>query len=702
MSDTSPSPEPTPPKKRGRTIAAILAVILAAPLLLAAGWYYTRWSADQEALAEQAVHAEAAFAPTLDKLDEGITAAALPDAPAYDIDKTIRVIHEIDQAVGNVDDLEAWLAQASRQDYRGVAPEVLEARRELLDVLMRVYARQVELDDQAALWDFSSGLVMLSAMSVVEVEGDLNLMAPTGSLSVDQAKAEELLDKLLASQEEQARLQKELRAVEAELTRAMVQYSDVYYRYLEEWDRVNLARERAYLAAWSGSWDMAQEASREAIALAPLEREAHLLLALSLIEGGGGERDREAERLLGDYLDAHPDASAPALLLLGVLHARAGDDERARLNFEQSALSYPKQAAKLTDRLDPYRTRTWLLRSAQGSHVLELYRSTMLGAGFFSPDLQLARTAFEEGDFDGGRARVLEHFRRRSNQGQWDFILSDLEFCHVLLGEDYTRIFPEDAWLDLVVGEAFIGDKLTVEVKNRSDVPLHNASLVLALYLTDMFQGDYEAIAAGETRPVVAAGAVTDFGSVAVEFDGFYEGKGPDDNIDARAILVTDEAVVWVDSEAFKAKALQSVQRASARPAAGTSTGKAGQAWPQSAADAVMAQLNEGTTLTVKDDLLSDDLRFQLPRGLTLLRPLFRLRHGGTLHEAEENFLVGDHIELMFEDVGDLKGEGGATDVTLVGRTPVGDMVMVWQIAPGGMTQLTSVSLEGFTADFSE
>jgi len=692
------SDDPTaPPKKRqGRLIAG---AIVAVPLLIAAGWYYSHWSAEQAAIAEQTVRAEAAFSPAMASLDEGIAAVAEPDQPAYDIDKTIRVIHEIDQAVNNADDLESWLAQTARQDYRGVAPEVLEARRALLDVLMKVYARQVALEDQEALWEFSSGLVVLSAMSMVEIEGDLNLMAPSGNLSVDQEKAEEMLDKLLASQEEQARLQSELRAVEAELTRAMVRYSEVYYRYLEEWDGVNLARERAYLAVWNGWWDKALASAREATELAPLDREAHLLEAMALIEGGGGERDREAERLLVDYLEAHPDASAPALLLLGVMSARAGDTEGAQLNLQQAALNYPKQAEALTDRLDPYQARTWLLRSAQGSHVLELYQSTMLGAGFFSPDLQLARMSFEAGDFEGGRTRVLEHFRRRSNQGQWDFILSDLEFCQVLLGDDYRRIFPEDTWLDLMVDEALLSDKLHVKVENRSDWSLHNATLVVALYLTDMFQGDYEAVSAEKTQPIVPPGEVTDFGSVEIRFDGFHADKGPKDIIDARAILITDEAVVWVDSEAFKAKALQKLNLQSRAEEAREAPV---QSWTRSVADAVLQETRGASTLTVSDDLLLDDLTFQLPRELTLLRPLFRLKHGGTLHEAEENFLVGDHIELTFSDVGNLHGGKVETDIELVGRTPIGDVVMTWRMSPDGATRLVDVSLDGFTAEFAQ
>jgi len=47
---------------------------------------------------------------------------------AYDIDDTIRVIHEIDVAVQQSNSLDEWLGQLAGNDYRYVAPEVRQAR----------------------------------------------------------------------------------------------------------------------------------------------------------------------------------------------------------------------------------------------------------------------------------------------------------------------------------------------------------------------------------------------------------------------------------------------------------------------------------------------------------------------------------------------------------------------------------------------
>jgi hypothetical protein len=47
----------------------------------------------------------------------------------------------------------------------------------------------------------------------------------------------------------------------------------------------------------------------------------------------------------------------------------------------------------------------YLRKSREGNSIRELYKGTMLGASWFSPDLQLARLDFEAGDFDAGGAR---------------------------------------------------------------------------------------------------------------------------------------------------------------------------------------------------------------------------------------------------------------------------------------------------------
>jgi hypothetical protein len=95
--------------------------------------------------------------------------------------------------------------------------------------------------------------------------------------------------------------------------------------------------------------------------------------------------------------------------------------------------------------LDPYKMRTFLKRSREGNLIVDEYKATMLGAGFWSPDLELAKMMFDRGDDEGGRAKVLDHFARRRTQGEWDLILQDIAFCHDLLGPRFWEIFPRRA-----------------------------------------------------------------------------------------------------------------------------------------------------------------------------------------------------------------------------------------------------------------
>ncbi|MBW2256326.1 MAG: hypothetical protein JRI25_17260 [Deltaproteobacteria bacterium] len=504
MTESPESPETAP--KSGKWWKLRIGCLILAVLAVATPAAMWQWSSDwaekreQRASDRHARHANDAFEPVIDALEEG--AAANPEA-TYDIDKTIRVIHQIDLALQQEGSLDEYLKAVAVQDYRDVAPKVLEARRDLMDVLLRLYAKQVEAEDQQAMWEFTSEL-LLSTLSVVEVSGDLNLTSPEGGFSIDRAQAQELLTELKDDKAERRQLVRDISALEKELIESLFEYSDVYYTYVQEWDQLSVLRDRAYLAVWNGDWEEAIVSAELAIEQAPHEREAHLIKAMALIEQDDMERDEEIGRLLSDYIEDHPESSAPAFLLLGVHHTRRGQTKAARLAFQQSAAYFPKQSDELTDMLDPYKMRSFLRKSREGSFIVELYKSTMLGAGYFSPDLQMARVLFEQGDDEAARTKVLDHFARRRQQQQWDFILSDVRFCHDLLGPDFWEIFPEDTYIDLVVSPTTFGSGLKLAINNRSTRTLHNATLVLALHFTDSYPGDYEAMTAPETMPAVS------------------------------------------------------------------------------------------------------------------------------------------------------------------------------------------------------
>lgn len=666
MSET----ETTPTSSRKLQLGCLLVLALAVGIPIGAGglWWYTSWRAEQEALKAQAAHAEKVFEPAMKELEQ-------PE-PTYDIDATIRVIHEVDLALKEHEDLDDWLLHAATRDHRGVAPEILEARKEILKDIQKLYARQTEAEEQQAMWEMT-GELLLSTLSVVQVSGNTGIVGPTGSLSVDRKQAQQLLEDTRKRQAERRKILRDIDKIEAELFDALTDYAEVYWDYVEEWDQLSLLRDRAWLAVADGDWEAARASAELAVDKAPQEREAHLILAMSLIESGSSEDLQYAAEILDEYAQEHPDHSAPAFLLMGVLQNRMGNTKAARLSLQQSAAYYPRQAENLDDMLDPYEMRSYLRRSREGAMILEQYRSMMLGAGYFSPDLELARTLFAEGKEEQARAKVLDHFSRRRAQQQWDFVLSDLQFCHDLLGPDYWKIFPEDQWLDLEVSETMFGSGLNVAVNNRSARDLHNATLVLVLHFTDMVPGDYIALAAGETVPAVPGGKSTSFGSVEIAEEVGGIDKQADDIVHHRAILVTNEAVVWVDTDAFKiAKSEEAIEKRKAAPE------------PEdrydfdTTVDTLIAQATESASLEVEQSMLGkDDVLIELPRELAILRPLFRLRRNDELFTASDNVIEGDKIVLRFSGVENFDDEAATGSLELVASTPFGEVLFSW--APG-------------------
>ncbi|MEC8422665.1 MAG: hypothetical protein VX000_02745, partial [Myxococcota bacterium] len=599
------------------------------------------------ALKAHEVAAAAAFAPVMDAMEEA--AARRDPAAPYDIDKTVRTIHAVDRALAASASLDDYLRAMAREDFRDVAPEVLLARRELMDVLWRMYVVQVEKAEQDAMWGVASEL-LLGSLSVVSLEAEVSPVMPTGSVRVDGARARALYERLEDEQDARMALGKEGRKLERQLIQALVAYSNVYYEYLEEWERVCVARDRAYLAVSAGDWALATAAANEAIRLAPLEREAHLLRALARIESGAVLDSEIADAVADDLsgqIAAHPEHSAPALLLLGTLKARRGDVEGARVDLAQAAAYFPRQASHLTDMLDPYAMRAWLRKTREGSWVRDQYQASMLGAGYFSPDLQLARLHFDSGEHDAGRAKVLDHFSRRRAQRQWDLLLADVALCTTLLGEDYRRIFPEDAWLDLELEEALFGSKLSLSVVNRSDRTLHNATLVLALQLTDMHVSDYAPLVAGETVPEIPAHATTQFGTTEVAFSLDGDTKTVEDIVSTRAILVSNEAVVWVDTAGFKLDA-------AGKEAPGSGSAAAGRF------ENAMASAREAR-LKMEGGFLTDAVEIRIPRRFAILRPVFELHVDGARHRPAVDHIDGDVIALSFTGIAKPQGAGRPT-----------------------------------------
>ena len=640
-------------------------------VLLVAAFFAFRSYRSKQKLAAQKAHSESVFAPALEKM-------TTPDIEAVDIDKTIRVMHDLDLKIKNATSLEGHLKDVAFEDYSGVPKDLLQKRRDILTLLQKLYATQSEQEKQEAFWRQTQEF-LLAAASVVN--SDSTSVIP---VAIDGKRARELLEERRAEWNKQKELLSEINAIEEQLFEKLSNYNEAYYKVLKEWDALCEQRDKAYLATYAGDREAALAASSKAIEMAPQEREAHLLKALALIEGAahrfGAEHQNtnfsEAAALIDGYKKNHPSHTAPAFLLEGLLHEARGDNEAARLAFQQSSAYFPKQAKGLSDMLNPYRMRSFLRKSREGNYILEVYKATMLGAGLFSPDLQMARMHFEAGtasEDKKGREKLLDHFSRRRAQNQWDFLIADLEYAQNTLGAHFDKIFPQSSYLDLVPSESLIGDALSVTVKNRGTKTLHNAALVLCLQLTDMHRNDYETFSAKKTLPEVPAGKDTDFGKIDIELSLFGEKKGVDDIVHHRAILIADEGVMWIDTQKYKVAQFLAQKEKVANVAPESVQGMSAKddktptrAWYEAfgkTPQGIAKDIEKAAKAEVVKRLMSKDLVVELPKELAILRPFFRLatQEGEKAPKTDE--IVGDVIRLVFDGAGDALQEGAELSV---------------------------------------
>ncbi len=69
----------------------------------------------------------------------------------------------------------------------------------------------------------------------------------------------------------------------------------------------------------------------------------------------------------------------------------------------------------------------------------------------------------------------------------------------------------------------------------------------------------------------------------------------------------------------------------------------------------------------------------ELPKELSILRPIFRLQYGDEVLAAEDNVIDGDSIALRFRGVDNFDEEGvEPDDLELLVASPFGDLVVSW------------------------
>ena len=638
----------------------------------------------------------------------------------YDLEKTVRILNALELAQVRSESFDEFLDYMARQDYTGVAPDVLEAKRKLFPVLEYTYKLREQDEQLSDAWLLMRGAARGGETLVRNTSASTLLRAALGDMfavlgivngedaerSTNEAFAQYEKDKKLKSQ-----LREDLQKLRASYRQYLEDYTPIYKKYMQEYDALCIEKDKTYLDLYAGRTDEALSHTQNILQKYPDNPEAMLLQSMSLIIQSKGfkfqgssfkVRDSVvsgpvisdsltvpsaspegpsttpavspagiAQALLSRYSSLYPSRTAPALVLEGLLYQQLGNEQAAMSRFHQASVEYPRQAAQLTDMLDSYNRRNYLTRTPEGQYLRRLYASTMEGYGLFSPNLLKAKYYADQGKLDQSREEIYNHFFRRGNQGIYDELLSDMQFCEENLYGAFKGLLLESSYLDVSIepeSEWLFWDSddvMRVKLNNRSDLDLENVRVFLCIHYTDMYKDEYDVIKVPHTANIIAKHSTADLDTVTLR----YPGKTYKDITRIRAIAMTDDRICWVDDVNYKQSHALSFLRGGQRDASALQT-QARQEYLRNYSlepQKLQRTLKEGITiLPPEEDPTADlswwdtflswfsspdnDLKLELPRVLAMTDPVFSL-HPLDSDDAitpSENYLSGTTIHLHF------------------------------------------------------
>lgn len=519
------------------------------------------------------------------------------DNKEYDIEETIRILNGLEMAQAKSDDFYSFLEYMAKQDYSMVATDVIETKMKILPLLQQMFKLQKQHKEFSTIWMLARSAAAgaktfaketnvtgagMSAVSAATVEGPLAVLDLSENLSIDAAK-NVAFDHYEQEMELKSKLEDEIEELKLAYIDYLSEFVPVYTKYMKEWDRLCINKDKAYFDVYSGRMVDAYNSTSKILKQYPLNREALLLKSLSLINIGSGEMNTkpnspevlsiakeinipdsvkcdlneffvEADITLDNYLELYPERSAPALVLKGLLNYRIGKEQQALSYFDQAAMEYPRQAEALTDLLDSYRCRTYLNKTPEGQYLLRLYRSTMEGYGMFSPNFLKSKYYAQKGMMEESKNEIFSHFFRRGNQGIYDCLLSDMQFCEDYLYSSFKQLLMEHSFIDVAIEPTTDwkfsdkDDEIKVTINNRSDIDLENVRIFLCIHYTDMYKDEYDVVKVPTTKNIIRHHEIADLGEMKLE----YEDKKYHDITRVRAIAMTDDKICWIDKADYK------------------------------------------------------------------------------------------------------------------------------------------------------
>ena len=624
--------------------------------------------------------------------------------PEYDIEETVRAMNALEVAQCQSEDFMSYLEYVAKQDFSRVAPDVLEQKKKLFPILQRLFDLQKEYDELDDVWMLmrsatSGATVFASEINPVSVIGSmLTGDATLGTLSEDSGfnKAKmAAFDEYEKQKELKRKLEREIESVRMSYIEYLEGYAPVYYKYMQEWDALCMKKDKAYIDLYGGRPFDAYNQTQSLLKDYPTNREALLLKGLSLIQMANAapqpilentyqlpsdsidgvvevvkpdERTElllEAETTLDQYMKLYPSRSAPALVLKGLLYRERGESAKAMSYFDQASMEYPRQAAVLTELLDSYKARTYLNKSCEGKYLLRLYQSTMEGFGIFSPNLLKAHYYAWHGDTEASKEEIFNHFYRRGNQGVYDCLLSDMQYCEENMYSSFKQILMEQSFIDVAVEPTKNwtlfdkDDEIKVIINNRSDIDLENVRIFLCLHYTDMYKDEYD-VQKVPSINIIKHNDKTEIGVVKLN----YEDKKYNDITRIRAIAMTDDKICWIDNVDYKYMKASETASQKKKPVSSVKQQlledfNVNEGKLQSVIEkgiSVYGSVSDGNlwndmTRDVKNLFSGSDnkLRIELPRMLALIDPLYQVNDRDKAMRPSENYLSGSNIHLKFD-----------------------------------------------------
>ncbi len=519
----------------------------------------------------------------------------------YDLEKTVRVMNALELAQANSEDFDEFLKVMARQDYDGVAPDVLEAKQKMLPVLQYMYQLQALDKSLSDAWMLArsaatGGMEMTRRVNIMDI---VNTVMGNPIVLLDifhQEDASKVTHKAFANYRKDKELRQNVRndiaKLEASYQQYLTDYAPIYHKYMKEYDALCVEKDKVYLDLYGGQAESALQGADAILKKYPnctegqlLKAQAEIVMGVkthsqslpkerrldkksaeisitdtiqnpSLGEGyrvGLGSHFASAFNILDDYVAQNPGKTAPALLLRGVLYQRMGESEQALSCFHQASVEYPRQAAQLSDMLDSYCMRTYLNKTSEGLYLLQLYRSMMEGNGVFSPNLMKAKYYADTNRQEESKNEIYNHFFRRGNQKYYDGLLSDMQFCEQNLPVGFKQLLidrkfldvkvePDSKWLVLTDDE-----EMQVTIRNKSGKRLENVRLFLCIHYTDMYKDEYDVVKVPQTVSIIEPDEEIEIEDVPLG----YRDKKYTDITRIRAIAMTDDRLCWVDDIGF-------------------------------------------------------------------------------------------------------------------------------------------------------